>query len=435
MAEEFMMFDSVDGDREVTAADFAKYYHEILTNGVFYRNAEPSLRARRASGLISTVEIGAAFVEGYMYRNTEEIELSHSMGDSSYPRIDRIVVRLDRGIANRNIRTVVKEGVPSSNPRAPALQRDDLVYELSLARVRVNAGSGEINQLLDERFDQFLCGVVSSLIEVPTSSFLEDWNAFFSDITESMDNAASNFESELQGNLTDYEEQFQQWLSEQQTEGFILGGFRFYTGDEPPSNPSLNDRWLDTRTSTEKYWRGGKWMSLGGASHDKFTYSGDVETTTVDGEVTGLNIEGPGYLSYLGARTNVSDDLFMYAKLIVDGEVYLLQRVTGDIALTGSPGVSFLGTASYYSVARGDVYATFPADLFAVSLGVYRVDGNIPTTNMTLPSDKNPSGNSQSILLLDEPISFDQSLEVRFYSTISDALGRVAFACAGGMTR
>lgn len=246
MAEEFMMFDSVDNDREVTAADFAKYYHEILTNGVFYRNGLPSLKVTKTTGLNTSVEIGAAFVEGYMYRNTAPIELLHAAGNPSYPRIDRVVVRLDRTIQNRDIRVFIKEGVPATTPQPPVLQRDDFVYELSLSQVRVNPGGSTIVSVTDERMNQSLCGVVSSLIEVPTSVFLDEWNVFFNAINGSITQAKNDFEAQLQTNLIDYETEFATWFATQQAGGFVLGGVTLYSGPSEPPTANLHDRWLDT---------------------------------------------------------------------------------------------------------------------------------------------------------------------------------------------
>ncbi|MFC6038433.1 hypothetical protein ACFPYN_03090 [Paenisporosarcina macmurdoensis] len=213
MAEEFFMFDSVDADREVTAADFAKYYHELLTNGVFYRNDLPSLKVTKGVGLISSVEIGAAFIEGYLYRNTTQIDLNHTTGNPSFPRIDRVVVRLNRNITNRDIRVVIKEGVPATSPIAPNLERNDLVYELSLAQVRVNAGTTVIATVTDERLDQSLCGVVSSIVQVPTDVYQAEWDEFVASI---------------------------------QTEAPALGGMVISVQSTAPVSPSSKDIWIDT---------------------------------------------------------------------------------------------------------------------------------------------------------------------------------------------
>lgn len=211
--EEFFMFDSVDADREVTAADFAKYYHELLTNGVFYRNNLPSLKVAKGVGLVSTVEIGAAFVEGYLYRNTAPIELLHATGNASFPRIDRVVVRLNRNIANRDIRVLIKPGVPATTPLAPELERNDLIYELSLAQVRVNAGTTAIATVIDERLNQSLCGIVSSLVQPPTDVYQAEWDEFISSI---------------------------------QLEAPALGGMTISVQSAAPTNPKNKDIWIDT---------------------------------------------------------------------------------------------------------------------------------------------------------------------------------------------
>lgn len=213
MAEEFFMFDSVDGDREVTAADFAKYYKELLTNGVFYRNNLPSLKVSKGTGLISNVDIGAAFIEGQLYRNKVPKELVHATGNPSFPRIDRVVVRLNRNIANRDIRTFVKPGIPATTPLAPALERNDLIYELSLAQVRVNAGTTAIGTVIDERLDQSLCGIVSSLVQPPTDVYQAEWDAFISSI---------------------------------QLEAPALGGMTISVQTAAPTSPKNKDIWIDT---------------------------------------------------------------------------------------------------------------------------------------------------------------------------------------------
>jgi len=213
MAEEFFMFDSVNADREVTAADFARYYHELLTNGVFYRNNLPSLKVALGVGLVTNVEIGAAFIEGYMYRNTTSINLTHTTGNASFPRIDRVVVRLNRNIANRDIRIVIKEGAPATTPLAPPLERNELIYELSLAQVRVNAGASVIATVSDERLDQSLCGVVSSIVQVPTDVFQEEWDAFIGSI---------------------------------QSEAPALGGMTINVQTTAPTSPASRDIWIDT---------------------------------------------------------------------------------------------------------------------------------------------------------------------------------------------
>src|SRR5699024_9566578 len=88
--------------------------------------------------------------------------LTLELADSTNDSIDRIVLRLDRNTENRYIKSFVKKGTVSTNPKPPSLTRNDYVYELSLAQVRIEAGKSYIDssQITDERGDIDLCGRV-----------------------------------------------------------------------------------------------------------------------------------------------------------------------------------------------------------------------------------------------------------------------------------
>ncbi|QRG66928.1 hypothetical protein [Brevibacillus choshinensis] len=162
MAEEYSFFNSVDGDREYEADEFAKFFRQFLTSGLFYTNGLPALKVSHVSGLKTKVEAGSALLEGYQYRNTSDLELTHAAADITNPRIDRVVIRLDRSVASRYVKVFVKKGTPATNPAPPALQRDQIIFEVSLAQVRINAGSAAISTVSDERFDLTVAGVVTA---------------------------------------------------------------------------------------------------------------------------------------------------------------------------------------------------------------------------------------------------------------------------------
>lgn len=86
---------------------------------------------------------GAAIVQGFMYRNTDELDLTFSTNTSGNPRIDRIVLRLDR--TTNSIQAVVKEGTPAASPVAPTLNTTYPIYEISLAIYTVNAGASTVS--------------------------------------------------------------------------------------------------------------------------------------------------------------------------------------------------------------------------------------------------------------------------------------------------
>ncbi|MFP3802438.1 hypothetical protein SB764_40110, partial [Paraburkholderia sp. SIMBA_027] len=83
---------------------------------------------------------GYAFINGYLYKVADGVNLTIETADTTYDRLDRIVLRWDKRDENRFIKAFVKKGVPAENPVAPTLTREEEVFELALATVRVVAG-------------------------------------------------------------------------------------------------------------------------------------------------------------------------------------------------------------------------------------------------------------------------------------------------------
>ncbi|WP_100406270.1 hypothetical protein [Bacillus solitudinis] len=179
MAEEFFPFDSIDGDRSFLAQKFSWYLERFLSSGVIHVNNKPTLKVTKSEGLNSVVSPGGAIIKGRAYENTEPLTLIHVEGNATNPRIDRVVVRLDTTVDNRHVRVFIKQGTPASNPVPPSLTRNTSIYEISLAQVRVNAGGNTISTVADERLDTVVCGIVSSLISVPTDTFQDTFDTWF----------------------------------------------------------------------------------------------------------------------------------------------------------------------------------------------------------------------------------------------------------------
>lgn len=158
MAELFRFFNSVEGDeRTYQANDFAQFFKNFLGNGFF-----EGLAVSADNNMVVRVSPGSGMIEGHEYTNTSNLLLSLTQADSVNDRIDRVVLRLDRNIDRRYIRAFVKQGATGPNPSPPSLTRNDYVYELSLAQIRVIAGKSFIDdsQITDERGNHELCGRV-----------------------------------------------------------------------------------------------------------------------------------------------------------------------------------------------------------------------------------------------------------------------------------
>jgi hypothetical protein len=156
-------FNSSDGDRLYDAADFASYFGKIVSNGIFYASAT-NLQVSAGTGMEVDIAAGAAWINGYSYENTDTLALTLDTAHGVFPRIDRIVVRWSA--VDREIKLAVITGVPTATPDAPALTRNNDIYELCIAEVIVPqaAASIEASDITDTRLDGALCGLVNSLV-------------------------------------------------------------------------------------------------------------------------------------------------------------------------------------------------------------------------------------------------------------------------------
>ena len=210
-------FDSIEGDERIYPADdFAAYFRDVLTDGI--KNGGTNLQVGTTlQELTVQVNYGVARLLGYRYALEDDgsgifnVELPYP--DSSNPRIDRIILKLDKSLPNRYVRCIALPGTPAASPQPTALTRNDNIWELSLARVRVNAGSTAIlaSQITDERLNQQVCGLINSLITLDTATLEAQFNAFMQTLQgqtyvsqadhTSLANRVTNAETTLTNNI------------------------------------------------------------------------------------------------------------------------------------------------------------------------------------------------------------------------------------------
>ena len=180
-------FDSTPEDpRKLLASDWAAYIESFITSGI--RSGGSNLRVIPSEEAMSVnIQPGAANLRGYIMQVREDLNgpnyrVRLPEAHPSMPRVDRVVLRLDRRIAARSVLPVVLMGVASHTPEAPGLTRtDNEVYELSLARVSVPAGARFLTSanITDERFDTELCGIINSVLGLDPSNWQDQFDEFF----------------------------------------------------------------------------------------------------------------------------------------------------------------------------------------------------------------------------------------------------------------
>lgn len=176
-------FNDSNGDRKYGAKDFALYFGNFLPNGVFIDKAM-SLKVIANTTTNNTVDIepGIAINSGYYFENDSLSNFGIGTPPTTNNRIDRIVIRLNTGSANRRIFITRIQGTESTNPIPPDVVRSGVTYDLAIADILRKPGVTRVinNDITDLRTNTNLCGFNKGLIEKPdTTDFFEDLKVQF----------------------------------------------------------------------------------------------------------------------------------------------------------------------------------------------------------------------------------------------------------------
>lgn len=163
MAERSGFFNALsvngDYDRKYNANDYSDNLAVIISNGVL-RSKNDDLRVT-ASGMVCTVGAGRAWINGKYYYNDTPITFAAPTAPAGGSRWDRIMLRLDSGVATRSIVLRYVQGAAGNTPTKPAPERGGDVYELVLADIFVGTNATSVT-VTDTRGDAALCGWVYS---------------------------------------------------------------------------------------------------------------------------------------------------------------------------------------------------------------------------------------------------------------------------------
>ncbi|MHB9943622.1 hypothetical protein CF065_18905, partial [Clostridium sporogenes] len=185
--------------------EFNRYYDNIYESGVSIENNHMTLGVSKTSTGI-TVDKGFSIIRGF-YLYNDSLKTINITKDSNYDRIDRVVIRLN--LSNKKVSIELKQGTPGSKPTIPTLHRDNLIWELSLAQIKVPK-NGEFN-VVDERFRPELCGAIR-----PKND--------------------TEFKQMIKG----LQKQFDDWFDSQQTKGWR----NIYIQDTEPSEAVTGSIWI-----------------------------------------------------------------------------------------------------------------------------------------------------------------------------------------------
>ena len=184
-------FTSDAGDRKVYTKDFRQLFSKYFTNGVF----NGGFAVTPATGMKVNISPGWCNINGVFGYSEENVEKQiETVSSETY---FNIVLRLDDNKANRNIEIYVVKG--TSAP--PELTRNETVYELCIARIKVGASDQSItlSMIEDTRLKTDLCGIVANAVQVlDTNTY---YNQFQGALDEFLDTVDQALDGTLAGNL------------------------------------------------------------------------------------------------------------------------------------------------------------------------------------------------------------------------------------------
>ncbi|UWO52002.1 hypothetical protein NQ499_06860 [Catenibacterium mitsuokai] len=150
-------FDSISGDRKMSASSWRKMLGELFTDGIC---ATDDFHVQANNSMQLTVAAGNAFVRGAFFPSESQTTLAIESASGTYDRYDAVAIEFNASERKVSLK-VVKGG---SDSKWPDPSRTDSVYQLFIAVVNIQKGATLLTQdnVKDTRADTWYCGYVTS---------------------------------------------------------------------------------------------------------------------------------------------------------------------------------------------------------------------------------------------------------------------------------
>lgn len=165
-------------DREYDAEQFAEYFANFISNGV-YANPANQLKVvfddSPSKPFVVIVRKGKAYIDGYWYELTEDMEITIPANTKPYAIKDVVCCTLDK--TERKVSIVLKEDVTSDYPANNNTQHD---LVLSTILVQSNASKLNAEDITDKRPDKTYCGFVTGMVDqIDTTELFKQYDDAF----------------------------------------------------------------------------------------------------------------------------------------------------------------------------------------------------------------------------------------------------------------
>ena len=179
-------------DRAVDSSTLSTMINEFVSTGVFPKEQD-GFTVAAGDGMTVNVSPGSAIIRGTTCIEKDARTLTIQAADSTYDRIDSVILRNDN---NENVRAIdlyVLKGTAASAPVQPALTRDEHIHEIALANIYipVNATTISDERITDTRADTSRCGWATGVAQ----DFMESLNNRFAILNNNISNLTKMVEN------------------------------------------------------------------------------------------------------------------------------------------------------------------------------------------------------------------------------------------------
>lgn len=157
-------------DRAADSTILASMMHRFFADGIIRDDAGViGFEVTQTGSMVVNISPGFVIIQGRCGDLQSQESLTLEAADANLARIDTVVLRRNLDNAYRNIDIYVVKGEAALTPSAPALTRNQTIYELGIANIYVGAGASYIAQanITHTRLDTRRCG----LSEIPMQVF------------------------------------------------------------------------------------------------------------------------------------------------------------------------------------------------------------------------------------------------------------------------
>ena len=219
MSVTYGFYNSLNGDRKYNAKQISELFDGLIRDGVFMSIGD-ALVVSAGGGMSVIVGTGRAWFNHTWTYNDAPLILQIDPSEIALNRVDSVVLEVNSNDDVRANTIKIVKGVPSSEPVATELVRNEFVNQYPLAYIYVSAGATEITAAnITNTVGTSDCPFVTGILEtVDIDTLLAQWEDEFDQWIASEQTDFTNWFNQMKEDLLSEQEFLDQWIASEQTD-------------------------------------------------------------------------------------------------------------------------------------------------------------------------------------------------------------------------